>query len=98
MIKIAIAAALAALIVCDVTILPASTGKRRSNDRVATKAIAYRSNQPGTGCSDVVWQHHHGDCVGGHQQPSKQAPAARHVRIVATDRMPAGNPVPSFAI
>jgi hypothetical protein len=97
MIKIAIAAALAALIVCDVTILPASTGETIERPR-GHKGDRLPIQPTGTGCSDVVWQHHHGDCVGGHQQPSNQAPAARHVRVVATDRMPAGNPVPSFAI
>ncbi|HEY5962485.1 MAG TPA: hypothetical protein VIU42_00545 [Xanthobacteraceae bacterium] len=96
MIKIAIAAALAALIVCDVTVLPASTGETIERPR-GLKGDRLPIRPTGAGCNDVVW-HHHDVCVGGDQQPGKQTPGARHVRIAATDHTSAGNPVPSFAI
>jgi hypothetical protein len=97
-IKIAIAAALAALIVCDVTILPASTGVTETIERPRGHKGDRLPVQPtGADCTDAAWPYYQGDCVGGRQQPGEQAPAARTVRIVATDRKPAGNPALSFA-
>ena len=98
MIKIAIAAALAALIVCDVTILPASTGITETVERPrGYKGDRLPIRPTGAGCTDVAWPHYQGDCVSGQQQPSEPAPVARYVRVVATDRMRAGDPAPSFA-
>ena len=60
MIKIAIAAALAALIVCDVTILPAGRAGETIERPRGHKGDRLPIRPTGTGCSDVVWQHHHG--------------------------------------
>jgi hypothetical protein len=97
-IKIAIAAALAALIVCDVTILPASTGVTETIERPrGHKGDRLPVRPTGAGCTDAVWPYYQGECVGSRQQPGEQAPAARTVRVVATDRTPTGNPAVSFA-
>ena len=52
MIKIAIAAALAALIVCDVTVLPASTGETIERPR-GLKGDRLPIRPTGAGCNDV---------------------------------------------
>jgi hypothetical protein len=95
MIKIAMAAVLAAIVVYDASVVPASTGLTETIERPrglkGDRLDSLPVRPSGAGCSEAAWPHQQGDCVGGREQPAEQAPVARFVRLVVTGRTPAGN-------
>ncbi len=86
MIRIAVAAALAAYVVYG--IVPAFTGPNEAVERPRGVKSDRIPIQPlGTNCADTAWPYYRDNCVRG-RQPADQTPSAREVRIVATDRTP----------
>jgi len=92
MIRIAVAAALAAFIVYDAAVAPAVTEANKTIEQPRGLKGDRLPVQPvGTNCAGAAWPYYRGECVRG-RQPSDQPPAPRFVRIVAADR-----PLPSEA-
>jgi hypothetical protein len=97
MIRIAVAAAIAAFVVYDAAVAPAVTGANETIERPRGLKGDRLPVQPvGTNCSDTAWPYYRSDCVRG-RQPSDHAPAVRFVRIVAADRTLASNTSSLFA-
>jgi hypothetical protein len=97
MIRIAVAAALAAFVIYDAAIAPAFTGASQTVERPRGLKGDRLPVQPvGTNCTDAAWPYYRDNCVRG-RQPAEQAPAPRVVRIVAADRTPAFDASSSFA-
>ena len=92
MIKIALVAALAAIVIYDAAVVPPAIGNTQTIERPrGLKGDRLPIRSPGAGCPDVAWPSHQRECVGEREQPARQTPAAWHVRIVATDH-PSGHP------
>lgn len=79
MIKIAVAATLAAIVVADAAFVPASTGtdatverpRGLKGDRLPVRAP---HQMPNAGCADAAWPYYPAECV--------RAPVSRFVRTV----------------
>jgi hypothetical protein len=83
MIKIVIAAALAAIVITDVTFVPASTGARATSERPrGLKGDRLPIHPQGPGCSDAVSPDYPAECVGNRREPADPAPTTRIVRSV----------------
>lgn len=89
MIKIAVAAALAAIVIADVSFVPASTSsgvattperpRGLKGDRLPVLAP---SHSPSAGCAEAAWPHYPAECVGSRREPSGHTPSTRRVRSV----------------
>lgn len=97
MIKITIAAALAAFVIYDAAVVPGFTGANEpieqprglKGDRLPVQPV-------GSSCGDIAWPYYKDNCVRG-RQPATQEPTTRTVRIVAVDRSSSGVISVSFA-
>src|SRR5262249_46346847 len=95
-IRIAVAAALAAFVIYDAAVAPAVTGANEPTERPrALKGDRLPIRPVGTGCADAAWPYYKDECVHS-RPPVDQPPVARFVRIVAADHSPAGD-AQSFA-
>ena len=90
MIRIALAAALAAVVITDAAVLPASPGVTATNERPrALRGDRLPVRPTGAACADAAWPYYPAECVGGRGQPAG-TPSARPVRIVAGDQTAVG--------
>jgi hypothetical protein len=86
MIRITIAAALAAFVIYDAAVAPAFTGANEPTERPRGQKGDRLPVQPvGASCADAAWPYYKDNCVRS-RQPAEQTPAPRYVRIVAADR------------
>lgn len=92
MIRIALATGLAAVVIGDAALFPASTVPGTTAERPrASKDERLPIRPTGAGCADAAWPYYPAECVGGRGQPSGGAPFARPVRIVVGARTAAGD-------
>jgi hypothetical protein len=83
MIKIVIAAALAAIVITDVTFVPASTGAGATSERprgLKGDRLPIRPQVPG--CADAVSPDTPAECVGNRREPADHTPSSHLVRSV----------------
>ena len=82
MIKIAVAAALAAIVIADAARVPAATPAGVTIERPrGLKGDRLQISPQAPGCTDAVWPNYPAECVGSRQQPSG-TPSSRIVRSV----------------
>jgi hypothetical protein len=83
MIKIAVAAALAAIVIADAAFVPASTGVSATTERPrGLKGDRLPIRPQGPGCTDATWPNYPAECVGNRREPTDHTPSIRIVRSV----------------
>ena len=86
MIKIAVAAALTAIVITDATIGPAATPASATIERPrGLKGDRLPLFAPNTGCADAVRPHQQGECLRVRERD--ETPPARTVRIVSAGQI-----------
>ncbi|MBX9844038.1 MAG: hypothetical protein K2Z80_19735 [Xanthobacteraceae bacterium] len=71
MIKIAVTAALAAIVVADAAFVPASTPASATTERPrGLKGDRLQIRPQGPGCTDAVWPSYSAECVGNRREPA----------------------------
>jgi hypothetical protein len=66
MIRIALAAALAAVVIIDAAVLPASSGVTATTERPrALRGDRLPVRPTGAACADAAWPHYPAECAGG---------------------------------
>jgi hypothetical protein len=82
-IKIAVAAALAAIVIADAAFVPASTGVSATTERPrGLKGDRLPIRPQGPGCTDATWPNTPAECVGNRREPADHTPSSRIVRSV----------------
>ena len=95
MIRMMIAAALAATVITGVTLVPPSTGLTETIERPrGLKGDRLPLRAPGVGCADARWPAHQDECIVGRAPPAGQTPAMRQMRTVAAEPTPADGSSP----
>jgi hypothetical protein len=85
MIKIVLAAALAAIVVTDAAFYSTSTstGVSATTERPrGLKGDRLPIRPQGPACADAAWPNYPAECIGSRQQPSDPTPPSRVVRSV----------------
>jgi hypothetical protein len=83
MIKIAVAAALAAIVIADAARVPAATPAGATIERPrGLKGDRLQIQPQAPGCTDAVWPNTPAECVGSRQQQPSGTPSSRIVRSV----------------
>lgn len=80
MIRIALAAALAVIVIADAAVLPASTGMTATIEPVsALKGDRLPARPKAAGCADAAWPYYPAECVAGR--------AANHSPRIVAERI-----------
>ena len=84
MIKFAVAASLAVIVITDAAVSPVSTPTIGTIERPrGLKGDRLPVLAPNTGCADAVRPLSHDQCIGAREQPAGPPPASRLMRTVA---------------
>ncbi|MBX9825443.1 MAG: hypothetical protein K2Y27_10655 [Xanthobacteraceae bacterium] len=85
MIKIAVAAALAAIVVTDTAFFTVSTSTPASATTERPRGLKgdrLPIRSQGSRCADAVWPNYPTECIGTHREPADYTPSTRVVRSV----------------